>query len=111
MTPDIGSLIHYHAPNTRSAAIRWLFEELGSPPHETKVLNLSKGEHKSQAYLAIKESGCSFNDFLWKYVDHTPVMYPTPTATITAPENRWSACPRRMSQHRRRVERERGRRA
>ena len=57
MTPDIGSLIHYHAPNTRSAAIRWLFEELGSPPHETKVLNLSKAEHKSQAYLAINPMG------------------------------------------------------
>ena len=57
MAYDTGSLIHYHAPNTRSAAIRWLFEELGSPPHETKVLNMSKGDHKSQAYLAINPMG------------------------------------------------------
>ena len=57
MAQDIGSLVHYHAPNTRSAAISWLFEELGQPPHETKVLNMSKGEHKSQAYLAINPMG------------------------------------------------------
>ena len=57
MTHDTGSLVHYHAPNTRSAAISWLFEELGQPPHETKVLDMSKGEHKSQAYLAINPMG------------------------------------------------------
>lgn len=57
MAHDTGSLIHYHAPNTRSAAISWLFEELGAPPRETKVLNMSKGEHKSQAYLAINPMG------------------------------------------------------
>ena len=57
MTQETGSLVHYHAPNTRSAAIAWLFEELGSPPHETKVLNMSKGEHKTQAYLAINPMG------------------------------------------------------
>ncbi len=50
-------LVHYHAPNTRSATIRWLFEELGSPPHELKVLNLKKGEHKSPEYLAINPMG------------------------------------------------------
>jgi glutathione S-transferase len=32
-------------------------EELGSPPHELKVLNLKKGEHKSPAYLAINPMG------------------------------------------------------
>lgn len=52
-----GSLIHYHAPNSRSASIRWLFEELGSPPHEMRVLNLSKGEHKTPAYLAVNPMG------------------------------------------------------
>lgn len=57
MAHDTGSLVHYHAPNTRSAAISWLFEELGQPPHETKVLDMSKGEHKSQAYLAINPMG------------------------------------------------------
>lgn len=50
-------LIHYHAPNSRSAAIRWLFEELGDPPHETKALNLSKGDHKTLAYMAINPMG------------------------------------------------------
>jgi glutathione S-transferase len=50
-------LVHYHAPNTRSRTIRWLFEELGSPPHELKVLNLKKGEHKTPEYLAINPMG------------------------------------------------------
>jgi glutathione S-transferase len=50
-------LVHYHAPNTRSRSILWLFEELGSPPHELKVLNLKKGEHKSPEYLAINPMG------------------------------------------------------
>lgn len=51
------TLTHYHAPSTRSAAIRWLFEELGSPAHELKVLNLKKGEHKTPEYLAINPMG------------------------------------------------------
>jgi glutathione S-transferase len=50
-------LVHYHAPNTRSMAIRWMFEELGNPPHELKALNLSKGDHKRPAYLAINPMG------------------------------------------------------
>ena len=50
-------LVHYHAPQTRSFAIRWLLEELGSPPHELEVLNLKKGEHKLPAYLAINPMG------------------------------------------------------
>jgi glutathione S-transferase len=49
--------VHYHAPNTRSFSIRWLFEELGNPPHELKVLNFKKAEHKSPAYLAINPMG------------------------------------------------------
>lgn len=51
-----GTLIHYHAPQTRSATIRWLIEEL-SAPHELKVLNMKKGEHKQPAYLAINPMG------------------------------------------------------
>ena len=50
-------LVHYHAPMTRSFGIRWLFEELGSPPHELKVLHLRKGEHKSPEFLAINPLG------------------------------------------------------
>jgi glutathione S-transferase len=54
MTPK---LVHYHAPQTRSFTIRWLFEELGSPPHELKVLDMKKGEHKTPAFLAINPMG------------------------------------------------------
>jgi glutathione S-transferase len=50
-------LVHYHAPRTRSFAVRWLFEELGSPPHELRVLNMKKGEHKSPAFLAVNPMG------------------------------------------------------
>ncbi len=50
-------LIHYHAPNTRSFTIRWLFEELGSPPHELKILDMKKGEHKAPAFLAVNPMG------------------------------------------------------
>ncbi|MFA5955341.1 glutathione S-transferase family protein [Hyphomicrobium sp.] len=50
-------LIHYHAPNTRSFTIRWLFEELGSPPHELKILDMKKGEHKTPAFLAVNPMG------------------------------------------------------
>ncbi len=50
-------LVHYHAPQTRSLTIRWLFEELGSPPHELKVLDMKKGEHKSPEFLAINPMG------------------------------------------------------
>lgn len=50
------TLTHYHAPNTRSFTIRWLFEELGAP-HELKVLNLKKGEHKTPEHLAINPMG------------------------------------------------------
>lgn len=50
-------IVHYHAPNTRSFTIRWLFEELGSPPHDLKVLNMKKGEHKSAEFLAINPMG------------------------------------------------------
>lgn len=53
----MSKLVHYHAPNTRSFTIRWLFEELGSPEHEVKVLNLKKAEHKDPGYLAINPMG------------------------------------------------------
>ncbi len=50
------SLVHYHAPQTRSSSILWLFEELGVG-RETKVLNLKQGENRSPAYLAINPMG------------------------------------------------------
>lgn len=44
----------------------------------------------AKAYLAIKESGQSFSDYLWQFVDHTPVqnaweiMAEVPTSTPQA---------------------------
>ena len=49
-------LVHYHAPFTRSGAVRVMIEELGVPC-ELQVLNLRKGEHKQPAYLAINPMG------------------------------------------------------
>jgi glutathione S-transferase len=49
-------LIHYHAPQSRSASVRWLIEELGAP-HELHVLNLKKGDHKRPEFLAINPMG------------------------------------------------------
>ena len=57
MTSNALALVHYHAPNTRSFTIRWLFEELGSPPHELRVLNMKKAEHKAPAFLALNPMG------------------------------------------------------
>ena len=53
----VPKLVHYHAPKTRSFGTRWLLEELGSPPHELKVLNMKKGEHKTAEFLAINPMG------------------------------------------------------
>lgn len=50
-------LVHYHAPHTRSFTIRWLLEELGSPPHELKVLDIKRGDNKKPEYLAINPMG------------------------------------------------------
>lgn len=49
-------LIHYHAPRTRSVTIRWLFAEL-DVPHELKLMNLAKGEHKSPEFLGVNPMG------------------------------------------------------
>ena len=57
MSQNALPLVHYHAPNTRSFAVRWLFEELGNPAHEMKVLNMKAGDHKTPAYLAINPMG------------------------------------------------------
>lgn len=49
-------LIHFHAPQSPSASVRWLIEELEAP-HELRVLNLKKGEHKMPEFLAINPMG------------------------------------------------------
>lgn len=56
MVNKVADLIHYHAPQTRSFVICWLFAELGIEP-ELRLLNLKKGEHKRPEYLAINPMG------------------------------------------------------
>jgi glutathione S-transferase len=51
-----GKLTLYHAPNTRSGAVRFLLEELGAP-YELQVLNLKRNEQRAPAYLAINPMG------------------------------------------------------
>lgn len=50
------SAILYHAPNSRSATVRWMLEEIGQP-YELRVLDFAKGEHKTAAYLAVNPMG------------------------------------------------------
>jgi glutathione S-transferase len=50
------SLTLYHAPNSRSGAIRFLLEELGAP-YELKVLNFKKNDQRAPDYLAINPMG------------------------------------------------------
>ena len=50
------SIVFYHAPNTRSAGVRILFEELGAP-YAMHVLNMKKGEQRMSAYLAVNPMG------------------------------------------------------
>jgi glutathione S-transferase len=49
-------LVFYTNPMSRGRIVHWLLEELGVP-YETHVLDLSKGEHKTPAYLAINPMG------------------------------------------------------
>ena len=49
-------LTFYHAPNSRSGAVRFLLEELGAP-YELHVLNFKKNEQRAAAYLAINPMG------------------------------------------------------
>jgi glutathione S-transferase len=46
----------FHAPNTRSTGVAILLEELGAP-HQTHVLNMTAGEQRQPAYLAINPMG------------------------------------------------------
>jgi glutathione S-transferase len=49
-------LVFYHAPNTRSSGVLLLLEELGAA-YTLQLLNVKRGEHKAQAYLAINPLG------------------------------------------------------
>ncbi len=46
----------YHSPNTRSSAVRVLLEELGAP-YELAVLDMTRGEQRDPAYLAVNPMG------------------------------------------------------
>lgn len=49
-------LTFYHAPNSRSASVRFLLEELGVP-FDLHALNLKKNEQRDPAYLAVNPMG------------------------------------------------------
>ena len=49
-------LTFFHSPNTRSAGARILLEELGAD-YTLHVLNMTKGEQREPAYLAINPMG------------------------------------------------------
>jgi glutathione S-transferase len=51
-----GTLVFYHAPNSRSGGTRVLLEELGAP-HELRILDLRAGEQRQAAYLAVNPLG------------------------------------------------------
>lgn len=46
----------FHAPQSRSGAVRILLEELGAP-YELEVLNLKTGENRAPRYLAVNPMG------------------------------------------------------
>jgi glutathione S-transferase len=49
-------LIFFHAPNSRSAGVRALLEELGAP-HELRTLDLKAGDQRKPEYLAVNPLG------------------------------------------------------
>ena len=49
-------LTFFHAPQSRSAGVRILLEELGAP-YRLHVLNLKAGEQRQSTYLAINPMG------------------------------------------------------
>src|SRR5271170_3901897 len=53
---DDRKLIFFHSPNTRSAGIRVLLEELGAP-YELRALNMKAGEQRGADYLKTNPMG------------------------------------------------------
>jgi glutathione S-transferase len=54
--PDNRTLTFFHSPNTRSTGVAFLLDELGAP-HQTQILNMTAGEQRQPAYLAINPMG------------------------------------------------------
>lgn len=50
------TITFYHAPQTRGAVVHWLLEEIGQP-YAYHLLNLSQGQQKDPAYLAVNPMG------------------------------------------------------
>ncbi len=50
------SLTFFHSPNTRSAGVAILLDELNAP-HETRIINMAANEQRQAAYLAINPMG------------------------------------------------------
>ena len=53
---DNRKLVFFHSPNTRSAGVRVLLEELGVP-YEMHVLNMKAGEQRQPEFLKINPMG------------------------------------------------------
>ena len=56
MTSTEPELIFFHSPQSRSAGVRVLLEELGAT-YTLHVLNMKKGEQRQPAYLAVNPMG------------------------------------------------------
>jgi glutathione S-transferase len=54
--PAMTQLTLYHASPSRSAVALWMLEELGEP-YDVHLLNLSKGDSRAPAYLAVNPMG------------------------------------------------------
>jgi glutathione S-transferase len=53
---DNRTLTFFHSPNTRSTGVAILLDELGAP-HQTHFINMTAGEQRQPAYLAINPMG------------------------------------------------------
>ena len=56
MTHDSRHITFFHSPQSRSAGVRILLEELGAS-YTVHPLNMQKGEQREAAYLAVNPMG------------------------------------------------------
>lgn len=55
-TASSGKILFYHNPMSRGGIVHWMLEEVGAE-YEIKLLDFSKNDHKSPAYLAVNPMG------------------------------------------------------